>query len=94
MKYEARPNFLKSAHLISFTDTATKAMGDKNGILKAGTVFPANDATAKGIVYNDVDVSRGDRECAVIVEGYILEDRLPEAPAQLAKDAMKEIKFY
>lgn len=95
IEYEGTVNFLKSAHLTAFTHTATKVMDkDGDGFLKAGSVFPANDGTAIGILYNDVDVSTGDQPCSVIVEGYILKDRLPEAPTPEAIAAMKEIKFY
>ena len=63
-------------------------------IVPAGTVYPANDATAKGIIYQDVDVTNGPQEASCIVEGYILKDRLPVAPAEAAITALKEIKFY
>lgn len=94
-EYQGQVNFLKSAHVTAFTHTATKDMAkDEAGIVPAGTIFPANDGTAIGIIYNDVDVSTGDQPCSVIVEGYILKDRLPEAPSPEAVAAMKEIKFY
>ena len=51
--YTQDKNFLKSADIITITATATTAMGTTVGAQKlvlAGTVFPANDATAKGIV--------------------------------------------
>jgi hypothetical protein len=52
---------------------------DDDGIHKtvpAGTVYPADDATAIGIVYQDVDVTYGDRAGAVLVAGRVLADRL------------------
>ncbi|MGF3112473.1 hypothetical protein [Facklamia sp. P9177] len=95
VEYQGKVNFLKSAHVVAFTQTATKAMDKKGkGVIPAGTVFPANDGTAIGILYNDVDVSAGDQPCSVIVEGYILKDRLPVEPTAEAIAAMKEIKFY
>lgn len=44
-----------------------------------GTVYPANDATAEGIVYEDVDVSSGNMPGSVVLEGVVYENRLPEA---------------
>ena len=88
-----QPNFLKSAHFTAFTTTITQEMGT-DGVVKAGTIIPANDTTAKGILVNDVDVSTGDQPGSIIVEGYILKDRLPVAPEETAITALKEIKFY
>lgn len=81
-------NFLASANFQNFTEQADKSY-------KAGEVYPANDNTAKGIVFNDVTVTAetGPQPCAVMVEGYVLEDRLPVAVDADAKTAMKEIKF-
>ena len=47
--------------------------------VKMGTVFPANDSTAIGIVYEDVDVTTGDMPGSVVTKGEVYEDRLPEA---------------
>jgi len=90
-------NFLASADFQAFTtqvsDTGITANADGRKIVPAGTVYPVNDGTAEGILYNDVDVTEGAQPGSLIVEGYILEARLPVAPVQLAKDAMTEIKF-
>ena len=45
--------------------------------VKMGTVFPANDATAEGIVYEDVDVTTGNMPGSVVTKGVVYEDRLP-----------------
>jgi len=94
--YESTPTFVSSDHIISRTRTATQAMGTaQNGrtILKAGTVYPANDATAEGIVLHDIDLTHGDQPVGVMVEGYVYEARLPETVSAEAKAALKEIKF-
>lgn len=94
--FESDPSFVSSHHHINRTRTITQAMGTaENGktLVKAGTVFPANDATAEGIVYYTVDVTHGDQPGSVMVEGYVLENRLPAAVSAAAKTAMKEIKF-
>lgn len=47
--------------------------------VKMGTVYPANDATAEGIVYEDVDVTTGNMPGSVVLKGVVYEGRLPEA---------------
>jgi len=87
-------NFLKSQHFIPFTYQADKSTGCAvDGVIKAGAIYPKNDGTAVGIVLNEVDVSNGPQPISVIVEGYVLKDRLPEQPSAAAITALKEIKF-
>ncbi|MEK3886536.1 hypothetical protein [Bacillus sp. FSL K6-3431] len=90
-------NFLASANVQSFTHQISNVgvTADANGrkIVKAGTIYPKNDATAKGIIYTDVDVTEGPQPGAVLVEAYVLEARLPIAPSEEAKEAMTEIKY-
>lgn len=90
-------SFLASAKVTSFTEQISNAgvAADANGrkIVKAGTVWPANDATAKGIVYTDVDVTEGPQPGAVIREAWIIEERLPEPIAELARPKLTGIKF-
>lgn len=47
--------------------------------VKMGAIYPANDATAEGIVYEDVDVTTGNMPGSVVTKGVVYEDRLPEA---------------
>lgn len=89
-----QPNFLKSAHIIAFTTTVKEADGGDEKIVKAGTIYPSNDANAKGVIFNDVDVLHGDQEASLIVEGHLLADRLPEKPSEEAKQALRQIEFY
>lgn len=93
----SRVNFLASSKVQAFTtevsDVSVTARADGKKIVPAGTIYPANDATAKGIIYNDVDVTHGPQPGSLIVEAYILEARLPVAPDAAAKTALKEIKF-
>jgi len=53
-----------------------------------GTVWPANDATAEGIVYEDIDVTSGDMPGSVVLAGRVYEDRLPAAIDATAKSAL------
>lgn len=57
--------------------------------VKAGTVYPSNDSSATGIVYEDVDVTNGNMIGSVIVSnGAIYEDRLPVSIDSDAKSAL------
>lgn len=81
-------NFLASAKFQSFTYQAEKTY-------KAGEVYPANDATAIGIVLNDVtvDETTGPQPAAILVDGFILIERLATQPADAAVKALKNITF-
>ena len=50
-------------------------------VVKAGTIWPANDNTAVGIVLNDYDVNDGDAMMAIVVHGVIKTAALPAAPS-------------
>jgi hypothetical protein len=58
-----------------------------------GTIFPANDATAIGIVYEDVDVTTGDMPGSVVTKGIVYEDKLPVALNSAAKTALEGLGF-
>lgn len=62
-------------------------------IVKSGTVFPANGATAEGLVLHDTDVSNGPAVGAILTHGYVIESRLPEEVSAEAKTALKLISF-
>ena len=66
---------------------------DGRKIIKAGTIYPANDATALGVVFYDVDVTDGDRNGTLIIHGFIKKAALPVAPATAAITALNMIKF-
>lgn len=62
--------------------------------VKMGTVYPANDGTAVGIVYEDVDVTSGDMPGSVVTRGTVYESRLPAAINSTAKSALTAKGFY
>lgn len=92
-----RINFLASSKVQAFTylvsDAGVTLNPEGKKIVSAGTVLPKNDASAKGILYYDVDVTYGPQPGSLIEEAYILQDRLPVAPSAEAITALKEIKF-
>jgi len=96
---ELEINFISSAvGLVKKTATISDAgvtpneLGNK--IVKAGTIYPANDATAKGIVTMNTDVTWGDVAGSIIIAGRILEDRLPETLDADAKEALEVNGMY
>lgn len=62
-------------------------------IVKAGTIYPANDATAIGVILNDYDVTDSDAMMAVVIHGFIKTAALPVLPTANAIAAMKHIAF-
>lgn len=87
-------NFLASANFQAFTEQVDDTHPQvKDGVVPAGAIWPANDETAKGILLNAIDVTHGPQPASVIVEGYVIKERLPEAPEEEAEAAMTEIKY-
>jgi len=66
---------------------------DGRYVVKAGTIYPANDTTAIGVVLNDYDVTDGDAMMAVVIHGFIKTAALPAVPSADAIAAMKQITF-
>ncbi len=89
-------NFLASAKFQNFTyqvdDTGVSANEEGKKIVQAGTVYK-KDGKAIGLIFADVDVTHGPQPAAVMVEGYVLEARLPAEISAEDKAAMPEIKF-
>lgn len=89
-QYESTPNILESEVglvLKTYTADATNAtaVNDKK-IIKAGSVYPTNGTGAKGIVFEDVDMTDdAKRPISVIVAGRVLEKRLPATVDETAK---------
>lgn len=75
----------ETRQILSSGATAT-AEGGK--YVKMGTVYPSNDGSAIGIVYEDVDVTTGNMPGSVVTKGIIYEDRLPVTLAAAAKTAL------
>ena len=63
---------ISASHSQAVTIGATK-------IVPAGAVIPANGSTAKGILYEDVEVTTGDMPGSIVTKGTIYGDRLPAA---------------
>ena len=66
---------------------------DGRYVVKAGTIYPANDASAIGVVLNDYDVTDGDAMMAIVIHGFIKVAALPAIPSANAISALKQITF-
>lgn len=67
-------------------NATTAANGGK--YIPMGTVWPSNDSSAEGIVYEDVDVTSGDMPGSVVLKGVVYENRLPVTLNANAKTAL------
>lgn len=73
-------------------DTAATDV-DGRKIVKAGTIYPSNDAKALGVVLNDVDITDGDGAGSLIIHGFIKTGAIPVIATTAAKNALKNIQF-
>ena len=92
-KFHSGNNILSSeVGLIQKTKEGTQDMAveeDGRKIIKAGTVFPKNDATAIGVVFEDVEMTNDEkRPISVIIAGRVIEANLPVAVNEAAKSAL------
>lgn len=52
-----------------------------DGVIKAGTMIPANDATAKGVLLSDVTLAENPNG-TIVIHGFIKKSKMPVAPAE------------
>lgn len=68
---------------------------DDKKIIKAGTVVPTNNASAKGIVFEDVDITDDEKKpISVIIAGRVIKENLPVAVDTNAETALKASGIY
>lgn len=82
----AHEECVRETRQIAQAGATSTAEGGK--YVKAGTVYPSNDANAIGLVYEDVDVTIGNMPGSVVTAGVVYEDRLPQTLATAAKLAL------
>lgn len=92
------PNFISSEiGLITRTYQVPAALGVQDGSRKyvaGGTILPANDATAKGVLFEEEDVTNGDRIGAIVTSGHLLGNLLPTVPSAAAITALQAKGLY
>jgi hypothetical protein len=66
-------------------------LADGSKIVPMGAVIPSNDANAKGILYEDVEVTNGNMPGSLVTRGVIYGSRLPAALANTAATALTGI---
>ena len=74
----------------SHAQAVTRPDGSK--YVPAGAVIPSNDGNAKGLLYEDVDVSTGNMPGSLVTRGAVYEDRLPAAIEGAAEAVLTGIK--
>lgn len=60
-------------------------------VVPAGAVIPSNDGNAKGILFEDIDVTEGAKMGSIVTEGTIYEDKLPAAIESAAEAVLTGI---
>ena len=88
-------DFKGAACMVSDSGVTADANGLK--IVKAGTPWPANDATCKGLLLHDVHVTYGEHPGTYIFEGSVKTPVLTEngiTVSDEAKAALPRITFF
>ena len=83
---------LANDHFVGIPYDCSSITADEDGIIKAGTIIPANDATAIGVLLTDV-VKADNPNGTLVIHGFITESKLPKTPESTAKTALKMIAF-
>lgn len=93
---------LYNDHYVAIPYDCSNIATDADGVIKAGTIIPANDATAIGVLLSDV-VKAENPNGTVVIHGFIKTDKLPAAPSADttaesvttlgAKSVLKQITF-
>lgn len=84
-------NILANDHYVAipYDCTALTALA-KDGIIPEGTIIPANDATAVGVLLNPVVLAENPNG-TIVIHGFIAKSKLPAAPADTV--AIKQVVF-
>ncbi len=83
---------LANDHFVSIPYDCSELTANANGVIPAGTIIPANDATAVGVLLNDVHKDENPNG-SLIIHGFIDKGKLPVEPADAAIKALSQITF-
>lgn len=82
-------HFVGMATMVSSTNIIADSEGKK--IVKAGSIIPKNDATAKGVLLSDVDVTNGDAPGTIVIHGFVDNAKLIKNGITVTAEAMGAI---
>ena len=83
---------LRQSYTIPADHAQVQTRDNGRKVVPAGAVIPANDGTAVGILFEDIDVTEGAKMGSVVTEGIVYGDRLPAALESAAATALTGIK--
>lgn len=83
---------LANNHYVAIPYDCSDIATNSDGIIPAGTIIPANNATAIGVLLTDI-IKADNPNGTIVVHGFITASKLPAAPAANAKTALNMIKF-
>jgi hypothetical protein len=72
---------------------AQSSLSDDNYLIENGKIYPADDATAEGIILGSYDVSSRDALISVINQAVVNTNRLPFGISDEAKAVLTNIIF-
>lgn len=85
-----KTEILHNDHYVAMPYNCSAIAANEKGIIPAGTIVPANDATAIGVLLSDV-VKDENPNGTVVIHGFIKKSKLPAQPA--SNVAIPMIKF-
>lgn len=71
---------LYNDHYVAIPYDCSAITANAEGIIPAGTMIPANDATCKGVLLHDVKKADSPNG-TIVIHGFIKKAKLPAAPA-------------
>lgn len=81
---------LYNDHYVAIPYDCSAIAANAEGIIPAGTIIPANDATAIGVLLSDVKKADNPNG-TIVIHGFIKKAKLPAEPANTV--ALPMIKF-
>ena len=72
---------LYNDHYVAIPYDCSEIDANNDGVIKAGTIIPANDETAIGVLLSDV-VKAENPNGTIAIHGFIKTANLPEAPTE------------
>ena len=78
---------LANDHYVGIPYDCSAISANEKGVIPAGTIIPANDATAIGVLLSDV-VKADNPNGTIVIHGFIKKSKLPAQPASTVKISM------